>query len=126
MKKLKKLSSLLLATVMAVSALFIPGTSFAGDYEASLAKAGFTSSYIAVLSKLHSKYPNWNFMPLETNLSLDEAVSSERRKHSPAAYSKNGIKRSKRLFVPLLRLLCKRQLCYPRGKDLGFRLRSGG
>ena len=42
MKKLKKLSSLLLATVMAVSALFIPGTSFAGDYEASLAKAGFT------------------------------------------------------------------------------------
>ena len=35
MKKLKKLSSLLLATVMAVSALFIPGTSFAGDYEAS-------------------------------------------------------------------------------------------
>ena len=46
MKKLKKLSSLLLATVMAISALFIPGTSFAGDYEASLAKAGFTSSYI--------------------------------------------------------------------------------
>lgn len=90
MKKLKKLSSLLLATVMAISALFIPGTSFAGDYEASLAKAGFTSSYIAALSKLHSKYPNWNFMPLETNLSLDEAVSSERRKHSQQLIQKRN------------------------------------
>ena len=108
MKKLKKLSSLLLATVMAVSALFIPGTSFAGDYEASLAKAGFTSSYIAVLSKLHSKYPNWNFMPLETNLSLDEAVSSERRKHSQQLIQKTESNEAKGY-------LCRCSDCYVNG-----------
>ena len=108
MKKLKKLSSLLLATVMAISALFIPGTSFAGDYEASLAKAGFTSSYIAALSKLHSKYPNWNFMPLETNLSLDEAVSSERRKHSQQLIQKTESNEAKGY-------LCRCSDCYVNG-----------
>ena len=108
MKKLKKLSSLLLATVMAISALFIPGTSFAGDYEASLAKAGFTSSYIAALSKLHNKYPNWNFMPLETNLSLDEAVSSERKKHNQQLIQKTESNEAKGY-------LCRCSDCYVNG-----------
>lgn len=82
MAKVKRFSSLLLAIIMAVSAMIIPGTSYAGDFESGLAKAGFTSSYITALSKLHEKYPNWNFVPLITNISLDEGVANERKKHS--------------------------------------------
>ncbi len=108
MKKTKKLSSLLLAVIMAVSALFIPGTSFASDYQASLAKAGFTPSYISALSKLHDKYPNWNFVPLVTNLSLDEAVSNERKKHSQQLIQKTDSNESKGY-------LCRCSDCYVNG-----------
>ncbi len=108
MKKAKKFSNLLLAFIIAACAIFIPGTSFASDYEANLAKAGFTPSYISALSKLHDKYPNWNFVPLITNLSLDEAVSNERKKHSQQLIQKTDSNESNGY-------LCRCSDCYVNG-----------
>ena len=108
MAKIKRFSSLLLAIIMAVSAIIIPGTSYAGDFESGLAKAGFTSSYITALSKLHEKYPNWNFVPLITNISLDEGVANERKKHSQQLIQKTNSNESKGY-------LCRCSDCYVNG-----------
>ena len=56
-------------------------TAFADDYESQLRQAGFTSKYIPALKVLHEKYPNWQFEAVQINLSLDDAVSQERKSH---------------------------------------------
>ena len=38
------------------------------EYEAALAAAGFPASYCSALASLHQKYPNWQFVPVQTGL----------------------------------------------------------
>lgn len=47
------------------------------DYAATLKNAGFPDSYIANLTALHNKYPNWNFEAVNTGLDWNTAVASE-------------------------------------------------
>ena len=76
---MKKTICFILGVIMCLSVL--PMTAFADDYESQLRQAGFTSKYIPALKVLHEKYPNWQFEAVQINLSLDDAVSQERKSH---------------------------------------------
>ncbi len=76
---MKKTTCFILSVIMCLSVL--PMTAFADDYESQLRQAGFTSKYIPALKVLHEKYPNWQFEAVQINLSLDDAVSQERKSH---------------------------------------------
>ena len=76
---MKKITCFILSVIMCLSVL--PITAFADDYESQLRQAGFTSKYIPALKVLHEKYPNWQFEAVQINLSLDDAVSQERKSH---------------------------------------------
>ena len=76
---MKKVVCFILSVIMCLSVL--PMTAFADDYESQLRQAGFTSKYIPALKVLHEKYPNWQFEAVQINLSLDDAVSQERKSH---------------------------------------------
>ena len=76
---MKKTICFILSVIMCLSVL--PMTAFADDYESQLRQAGFTSKYIPALKVLHEKYPNWQFEAVQINLSLDDAVSQERKSH---------------------------------------------
>ncbi len=47
------------------------------DYAATLKNAGFPDSYIANLTALHNKYPNWTFEAVNTGLDWNTAVANE-------------------------------------------------
>ena len=47
------------------------------EYEAALAAAGFPASYCSALASLHQKYPNWQFVPVQTGLDWNTVVSNE-------------------------------------------------
>lgn len=46
-------------------------------YAAALEAAGFPSSYCGALSALHQKYPNWQFVPVQTGLDWNTVVANE-------------------------------------------------
>ena len=76
---MKKTICFILSVIMCLSVL--PMTAFADDYESQLRQAGFISKYMPALKVLHEKYPNWQFEAVQINLSLDDAVSQERKSH---------------------------------------------
>ena len=47
------------------------------EVEAALAAAGFPASYCSALASLHQKYPNWQFVPVQTGLDWNTVVSNE-------------------------------------------------
>ena len=47
------------------------------EYEAALAAGGFPASYCSALASLHQKYPNWQFVPVQTGLDWNTVVSNE-------------------------------------------------
>lgn len=51
-------------------------------YEQELVKKGFPMSYVELLSELHQKYPEWEFVPLITGLDWQTSVKEERTPHS--------------------------------------------
>lgn len=51
------------------------------EYEATLAAAGFPSSYWPYLVYLHNKYPNWQFLPIKTNLKWENVIDGESGKN---------------------------------------------
>ena len=46
-------------------------------FEDQMRKIGFPESYISYLSALHAKYPNWQFVPVQTGLTWDEVIENE-------------------------------------------------
>ena len=51
------------------------------EYSKKLKEDGFNDSYIPYLNYLHSKYPNWSFVPKKTNINFAVAVDSEEGKN---------------------------------------------
>lgn len=51
-------------------------------FEAQMKSAGFPATYLASLSALHKKYPNWQFEAVSTGLNWDDVIKNE---------SKNGV-----------------------------------
>ena len=47
------------------------------QYVAGLIAAGFPDSYCPALLELHKKYPQWQFVPVQTNLDWNTAVEKE-------------------------------------------------
>lgn len=68
-----------------VSAAFVEKVVVDEEYRQELLNAGFSESYVLPLTKLHQKYPNWEFMAWNTGLDWAEAVKAE------AAVGKNTV-----------------------------------
>ena len=51
------------------------------EYTEQFKNKGFPDSYIPYLNYLHQKYPNWQFIPKQTNLIFSVAVDSEEGKN---------------------------------------------
>ncbi len=47
------------------------------DFEDQMRKLGFPESYIGSLSALHAKYPNWQFVPVITELDWNDVIANE-------------------------------------------------
>ncbi len=47
------------------------------EFEEQMKKIGFPESYIPYLSVLHAKYPNWQFVPVQTGLDWDVVIENE-------------------------------------------------
>ncbi len=103
----KKIFSIMLALIAAVACIFeIPQMAFldtameaeAADYASTLRKAGFTEDYIEPLTELHKKYPNWTFEALPIGVTLDTAVSKERKTHSQQLIQKTSSNTSKNYY----------------------------
>lgn len=47
------------------------------EYISALQAAGFPESYLAPLLALHQKYPNWQFVPVQTGIDWNTAVENE-------------------------------------------------
>lgn len=47
------------------------------EYKENLKKSGFSDSYLDDLVRLHSTYPNWKFIPYETNLDFNTILNKE-------------------------------------------------
>ncbi len=107
---MKKLISLLLAALTAVSLASFTITASAADssFAQQLRKAGFPSAYVTKLTALHEKYPNWDFEPLFTGVTLEEAVANERTPHSQQLIQKTSSNSSKNYY-------CSCSSCYRNG-----------
>lgn len=79
---MKKLLSMIIALIVAITSLYPCQAVFAGEYENYLINSGFPSQYISKLSELHRLHPNWIFKPLVTNLDWYTAVNGERLPHT--------------------------------------------
>lgn len=70
-------------TVTISDAIAIMSSAVSVDlYEQELVKSGFPMSYVELLSDLHKKYPEWEFVPLVTGLDWQTSVEEERTPHS--------------------------------------------
>lgn len=88
---MKKLISLIMSFVIVISSVSVLSqVACASTYSESLKKAGFTDSYIDALVELHSKYPNWQFVPFDTGLDWSTAVKGERSNHSKQLIQKQS------------------------------------
>lgn len=91
MKKSKKLSLILLALcIFCCSAFALPYSAFSKSYADQLRAKGFPESYISKLVSLHNKYPQWEFVPLQTGLNFQSAVNAERSTHSKQLIEKTS------------------------------------
>lgn len=91
MKKSKKLGLILLAMcVFCCSAFALPSSAFSKSYADQLRAKGFPESYISKLVALHDKYPQWEFVPLNTGLNFQSAVNAERSTHSKQLIEKTS------------------------------------
>ncbi len=115
---MKKVLSIMLALIAAAAFIFeIPQLSFldtvmeaeAADYASTLRKAGFTEDYIEPLTTLHKEYPNWAFEALPIDVTLDTAVSKERKTHSQQLIQKTSSNTSKNYY-------CTCSSCMKNGK----------
>lgn len=64
------------------------------SYRQYLLEQGFPESYVAKLTALHEKYPNWEFKVYDTGLDWQTAVNGERDPHSK---QRIGVSESKSL-----------------------------
>ncbi len=88
---IKRALSIFLCVLMMFSVLSaFPFTASAQTYSEELLAKGFDSSYVEGLSKLHEKYPNWNFEPIFTGVSWEQAVAGERNPHSKQLIQKQS------------------------------------
>lgn len=88
----KRVVSIFLSAVMLVCSLSAFSLSAnAASYEDQLKAKGFPDTYVAYLSDLHKKYPNWNFEPYQTNINWSDAIAGERSYHSKQRISKSSI-----------------------------------
>lgn len=69
-------------------------------YEETLRAAGFPESYYPYLSYLHSKYPNWKFNPVQTNLKWNEVISDQLGKNYIQSKNENYILNNEIAEVP--------------------------
>lgn len=105
---MKRLISVLLSIVMALSALnSFSLTAFASTYAEQLKAKGFPSSYVNALVALHDKYPNWTFVPQKTGLNWDDVITGERTPHASQMIQKQSSLSSA--------YYCKCASCYKNG-----------
>ncbi len=69
-------------------------------YEETLKSAGFPESYFPYLSFLHSKYPNWKFNPVQTNLKWSDVLNAQTGKNYIQSSNENYILNNKLAEVP--------------------------
>ncbi|MBQ9530937.1 MAG: fibronectin type III domain-containing protein [Eubacterium sp.] len=79
---MKRIASLIMCLVMALSIFAVPIDSYAKTYKQQLLDKGFPKSYVDDLVELHEKYPNWVFKPFRTDLDWQSAVDGERSPRS--------------------------------------------
>lgn len=108
---MKKIFSPILAICIIIAAI-MPfsikmNQASAATYAENLRSQGFPESYISSLTDLHSKYPNWIFKPLVTNLDWSTAVQGERSKHSNQLIEKSATSDTS--------MFCKCSSCYKNG-----------
>lgn len=60
-------------------------------FEQALRTSGFPESYFPYLSYLHSKYPNWTFSPIQTNLRWNDVLNSQLGKNYIQSLNPNYI-----------------------------------
>lgn len=88
---INKFLSVFLSVLLMFSVLSgVPISAAAQTYSQELLSKGFDSTYVEGLSKLHEKYPNWNFEPIFTGVTWDEAVAGERNPHSKQLIQKRS------------------------------------
>ena len=92
---LKKILSVFLSVVIALSSVVTTLscstlTAQAASYASELKSMGFPDSYIDDLVALKTKYPNWIFKPLITNLDWATAIKGERSRHSKQLIQKTS------------------------------------
>ncbi len=106
----KRIISLMLSIILCFSVLSAGSlmTAYASSFEQELANQGFTDVYIAKLTELHNKYPNWKFEALQTGLSLSQAVANERTPHSQQVIQMTRSNASRNFY-------CKCSSCYKNG-----------
>ncbi len=59
------------------------------NFGENLLKAGFPVSYVELLSELHRKYPDWEFVPFITGLEWEDAVTGEHTPHNKQLIEKS-------------------------------------
>ena len=113
----KRILCALLSAVMAATAVLPFGlTAVADTYEEQLKNAGFPDCYIPALTALHSKYPNWKFQVLNTNVDFATAVAEERKPHSQQLIQKYSGNNNKGYY-------CGCSSCYKNGS---YVIQEGG
>ena len=89
---LKKITSIFLSVIITAAAFSMPFDAFAKTYKEQLIDKGFTESYASSLDALHSKYPEWEFIPFKTGLDWQTAVDGERNPHRDQVIQKTASK----------------------------------
>lgn len=74
--------ALLITSVAAVPCIHAVADTKDTAFEAQMKAAGFPATYLASLTALHKKYPNWQFEAVSTGLNWDDVIKNE---------SKNGV-----------------------------------
>lgn len=70
------------------------------EYEKELRTLGFPESYFPYLSYLHSKFPNWKFNPIQTNLKWNDVLFAQTGKNYIQSSNENFILENKIVEVP--------------------------
>lgn len=110
---MKKITSLILAFSMIISSFVFNISAYASDskandsYAQSLKDKGFPQTYINYLVPLHEKYPNWEFVPFNTDLDWQAAIDGERSPHAKQLIQKTSYTTDK--------YLCNCSNCYKNG-----------
>ena len=114
---MKKFISLILSAMLAINTFAVVSftnitSAQAADYAATLRNKGFPEIYISDLVKLHNKYPNWIFEPLDTGLDWSAAVEGERSRGNTPMHNKQLIQNISQYHSSMF---CKCSSCYKNG-----------